>query len=271
MVTISKFGEAEMSISKKRTVLVTGGGRGIGKAIVLAFAETGANVVIVDIDQAIIDECAAEAAALGAQTKAISADCGDPQAIDAMIAETVSAFGGLDVLVNNAATTSHTGVMETTEAEYDRINRLNAKGAFFCLQRAAAVMIERGGGRIVNISSIAGRGYAGNTNAAYAASKGAVIALTRSAAHQLGMHNITVNAICPGITLTPLLLEVFQAQADEAGVPLEAKLQELAAPIPIKRTNDPADIAAMAVFLGSDGARNITGQTINVDGGLMMN
>lgn len=260
-----------MEKSRSKTVIVTGGGRGIGKAIVLAFAETGANVVVVDVDQATAQECADEAAALGARSKAIIADCSNLKAIDAMINETVDLFGGLDVMVNNAATTFQAHIMDITEADYDRTNRINAKGTFFCLQRAAAVMIERGGGRIINIASIAGRGYAGTSNAAYAATKGAMIALTRIAAHQLGVHNITVNAICPGITVTPLALQVFQQRADDAGVSLEVMLQRLAEPIPIKRTNDSADIATMAVFLGSDGARNITGQSINVDGGLMMN
>lgn len=254
-----------------RTVIVTGGGRGIGRAIALGFAETGANVAVVDMDETAAQQCAAEAVEIGAQARAISADCGDLKAIDAMIAETVSAFGGLDVLVNNAATTFQAGIMAITEADYDRINRINAKGTFFCLQRAAGVMIERGGGRIINISSIAGRGYAVVSNSAYAATKGAMIALTQSAAHQLGPHNITVNAICPGLTLTPLLIEVAQRRADEANISLEAMLKKMAKPIPIKRNNEPADIAAMAVFLASDGARNITGQSINVDGGLMMN
>lgn len=253
-----------------RTVMVTGGGSGIGKSIALAFAKAGATVAIIDIDEAAAEECAAEAAVLGAPARAIVADCGDLTAIDAMIAEALSFSGKLDVLVNNAATTHHAGLMDITEADYDRINRINAKGAFFCLQRAARAMITQGGGQIINIASISGRGYAGTSNAAYAASKGALITLTRIAAHQLASYNITVNAICPGITMTALLLKMLHERADALEMPFEAIMRQTEAPIPIGRVNQPADIAAMALFLASDAARNITGQSYNVDGGLVM-
>jgi NAD(P)-dependent dehydrogenase (short-subunit alcohol dehydrogenase family) len=140
---------------------------------------------------------------------------------------------------------------------------------FFCLQRAAREMIRQGGGRIINIASIAGRGYAGTSNAAYAASKGAVIALTKTAAQQLGRHNINVNAICPGITRTALGERSAVARAAERGVSVEQLRAEAERRIPIGRANTPEDIAAMAVFLASPGARNITGQAYNVDGGLV--
>jgi NAD(P)-dependent dehydrogenase (short-subunit alcohol dehydrogenase family) len=159
--------------------------------------------------------------------------------------------------------------MDLTEADWDRIHRLNAKGVFFCLQRAAREMIKSGGGRIINIASIAGRGHPGASNAAYAASKGAIIALTGKAAHELGPHNINVNAICPGFTRTELSIRNAVGRAAERGVSVEELYADQEATIPIRRANTPEDVAAMAVFLASPGARNITGQAYNVDGGLV--
>ena len=169
----------------------------------------------------------------------------------------------------NAGVTRRAYIMDLTEEDWDRIHRVNAKGVFFCLQRAARQMIGQGGGRIINIASIAGRGYAGTSNAAYAASKGAVIALTKTAAQQLGPHNINVNAICPGVTHTPLGDRNLVVRAQEQGVSIEEALKNHLAPIPLGRANEPEDIAALAVFLASPGARNITGQAYNVDGGLV--
>ena len=130
-------------------------------------------------------------------------------------------------------------------------------------------MIEQGGGCIINIASIAGRGYPGASNAAYAASKGAVIALTKKASQELGPNNINVNAICPGVTLTPLGERNRIIRAKEQGVSVEQALDNSIKPIPIRRANEPEDIAALAVFLASPSARNITGQSYNVDGGLI--
>jgi NAD(P)-dependent dehydrogenase (short-subunit alcohol dehydrogenase family) len=131
-------------------------------------------------------------------------------------------------------------------------------------------MIPKREGRIINIASIAGKGYAGTSNAAYAASKGAVISLTKTAAQQLGGHNINVNSICPGVTRTALSQDNLATRAKQEGVTLEEMERRRAEVIPLKRANDPEDIAAMAVFLASPGARNITGQCYNVDGGLIM-
>ena len=130
-------------------------------------------------------------------------------------------------------------------------------------------MIEGDGGRIINIASIAGRGYAGTSNAAYAASKGAVISLTKTAAQQLAKHDITVTAICPGVTRTELLEKIFTTIEESQGISKAEAEARAARPIPLQRINEPEDIAAMAVFLTSPGARNITGQAYNVDGGLI--
>jgi NAD(P)-dependent dehydrogenase (short-subunit alcohol dehydrogenase family) len=173
------------------------------------------------------------------------------------------------VLVNNAGVTRRAYIMDLTEEDWDRIHRVNAKGVFFCLQRVAREMISRRQGRIINIASIAGRGYAGTSNAAYAASKGAVISLTWIAAKQLGPHNINVNAICPGVTNTALSQTILDVRAREENVTVEEMQRRRTVGIPIGRANEPEDIAAMAAFLASPGARNISGQAFNVDGGII--
>jgi NAD(P)-dependent dehydrogenase (short-subunit alcohol dehydrogenase family) len=140
---------------------------------------------------------------------------------------------------------------------------------FFCLQLVARTMIPNRSGRIINIASISGKGYAGLSNAAYGASKGAVISLTKTAAQQLGQHNINVNSVCPGVTRTALSEASLRVRAKEQNVIVEVMEQRRAEVIPLKRVNDPEDIAAMVVFLASPGARNITGQSLNVDGGII--
>ena len=261
-----------MPILQDQIVLVTGAGAGIGKAIALAMAGEGATVAAADIDLAAAQ---ATAAAIGGnRALAIAADCGDVASIDAMVAQAVAGFGRLDVIVNNAGVTRYSYIMDLTEADWDRIHRVNAKGVFFCLQAAAREMIKQHGadgrgGRIINMASISGRGYAGASNAAYAASKGAVIALTKMAAQQLGRYNINVNAICPGVTRTELGARNAVGRAASRGITVEEMQAEQERLIPIGRANTPEDIAAMAVFLASPGARNVTGQSYNVDGGLV--
>jgi NAD(P)-dependent dehydrogenase (short-subunit alcohol dehydrogenase family) len=187
-----------------------------------------------------------------------------------MIRQTIEELGQIDILVNNAGVTRRADIMDLTEQDWDRIHRVNAKGVFFCLQRAAREMIPRRSGRIVNIASIAGKGYAGASNAAYAASKGAVIGLTKLAALQLAQHNINVNSVCPGVTRTALSDANLKTRAEQENVTLAEMERRRAEAIPLKRANDPEDIAAMAVFLASPGGRNITGQSFNVDGGLIL-
>ena len=256
-------------ILKDKVVLITGSGAGIGEAIAVAMAEAGAQVISVDIDGDAAQKTADQAGEFQVKTKAIQADVGDLDDIDQMVQATVDDFGRLDVIVNNEGVTRRAYIMDLTEEDWDRIHRVNAKGVFFCLQRAAKQKIEQHGGCIIHPASIAGRGYAGTSNAAYAASKGAVISLTRTASQQLGQHNINVNAICPGVTRTPLSDRNLEGRAQEQGIRLEEALTRHIAPIPIGRANQPKDIAALAVFLASPGARNITGQSYNVDGGLV--
>jgi len=249
--------------------IVTGAGNGIGRAVALALAGAGAHVVAVDIDAALGKATADAATALGPRGLALETDVGDLAAIDRMVEGAVDAFGRIDVLVNNAGVTRRAYIMDLTEADWDRIMRVNAKGAFFCLQRVAREMIPRRRGAIINIASIAGKGYAGTSNAIYAASKGSVISLTRTAAQQLARHNINVNAICPGITVTALSEANVALRAREEGLSVEEMTRRRNAAIPLSRPNEPDDVAALAVFLASSGARNITGQSLNVDGGII--
>ena len=253
-----------------RVAIVTGAGTGIGKATCLALARAGAHVVAVDLDAATAKSTADAVAGLGRRSLALTTDVGDVAAIDRMVVDAVAAFGPIDVLVNNAGVTRRAAIMELTEADWDRTFRVNAKGVFFCLQRVAREMIPRRRGAIVNIASIAGKGYAGTSNAIYASSKGAVISLTRTAAQQLARHDIRVNAVCPGPTVTALSEANAVARAREEGVPVEEMLKRRNAAIPLGRANEPEDVADLVVFLASPAARNITGQSMNVDGGLIL-
>ena len=254
-----------------KIALVTGAGRGMGRAISLQLAEAGANVAVSDIDATTAEDTAVAVKQLGRESLAVPADMGDLNDIDRMVQQAKDTFGRIDIVVNNAGVTKYLDIMDVQEADWDRIHRVNAKGVFFCMQREARELISQGqGGRIINIASIAGKGYAGTSNAAYAASKGAVISMTHIAALQLGRYDINVNAICPGSTLTTMAEETMAGRSANSGQSMEELAEARDVRIPIGRPNDPEDIAAMAVFLAGPGARNITGQAFNVDGGLVM-
>ncbi|MGE0701335.1 MAG: SDR family NAD(P)-dependent oxidoreductase [Hyphomicrobiaceae bacterium] len=252
-----------------KIALVTGAGQGIGAATALALSEAGAAVVVADIDAGLAAATAGNIEAHQRKALAIEADCGSVESIQSMVDRAVAAYGRIDILVNNAGVTRRADIMDITEADWDRIHRVNAKGVFFCLQTVAKVMIPARSGRIVNIASIAGKGYAGTSNAAYAASKGAVISLTKTAAQQLARYDITVNSVCPGVTRSSLSDANLRVRAQQEGLTIEAMEAKRAEIIPLRRVNDPADIAATVVFLASPGARNITGQSVNVDGGII--
>jgi len=252
-----------------RSALVTGAANGIGRAIALGLAEAGADVAASDLDKANVSTLKAEIETLGRNCIAIEADAGDVAAIDAMVSQTVDAFGKIDIIVNNAGVTRRAHIMDLTEEDFDKTTRVNMKGVFFCMQRAATEMIKQGGGRIINIASIAGKGFAGSSNVIYAGTKGAVISMTRLASVQLGPHNINVNAVCPGVTETAIYDEIMASDAAKLGVP-EAEVRAKALEkIPLRRGNTPKDIADMCVFLASDAARNVSGQSLHVDGALV--
>jgi len=254
---------------KDQVALVTGAGQGIGKASALGLARAGADLILIDINEVTLAETAAAVEAEGRRILAIRADLGSVADIDRMVGESIAAFGRIDILVNNAGVTRRAYIMDLTEEDWDRIHRVNAKGVFFCLQRVAREMIPRRSGRIINIASVAGKGFNGTSNAIYAASKGAVISLTKTAAQQLGPHNINVNSVCPGIVRTAMYEGIIKIMSETEGLSLEAVEARAVAGVPLRRPNEPDDIADMVVFLASPRSRNITGQSFNVDGGLI--
>ena len=249
--------------------IVTGAAAGIGRAIAGVLAGAGAHVIVADLDGGAGSAAAAEIAAAGGRATPVELDVADVAAVRPAINATHDDLGRLDILVNNAAVTQASTFFEVDEPEWDRIMSVNARGAFFCMQEAARVMVEQRGGRIVNIASIAGKGWGGSSSAAYAASKGAMLAMTRYAATALAGSGVRVNCVCPGITETATFEQVVRARAQQAGEPYEAYVARYAAQIPLQRMNAPRDIAAAVHFLVSEAGRNVTGQSLNVDGGLV--
>jgi NAD(P)-dependent dehydrogenase (short-subunit alcohol dehydrogenase family) len=255
-----------------KIALVTGAGRGIGAATAIEFAKAGADVAVADIDAGSADETSAQIRSLGRRSLAVQGDLSDLAEIDSMVDAVVGELGGIDVIVCSAGVTRHGTLLEITEETWDLMQRVNAKGTFFCMQRVARKMVEQGrGGRIINIASTAAKGFRGTSSPAYAASKGAIISMTYIAAHQLAAHDITVNAICPGLVETQMLDGMLAQRAAATDTTVEELKEGLRQMVPLGRLDEPEEIAAMAVFLAGPGARNITGQTINIDGGLVMN
>ena len=255
-----------------KTIVVTGGGRGIGRGIATRLAAEGANVVIADIDAAGAARTAeAIASQTGAKAIGVACDVTERESQRAAIARAVQEFGRLDVMFNNAGVSQTVRFLDTTEEDYDRIMRVNARGVFLGMQEAAEQFKRQGGGgKIVNTASIAGKsGFP--LFAAYSASKFAVIGLTQAGARALAEDGITVNAFCPGIIETDMWAYNDQAWGKLLGNYAPGELmKEWVEGIPMKRAGSGEDVAGLVTFLASDDAAYITGQTINVDGGLIM-
>ena len=237
--------------------LVTGGGNGIGRAIATAFARAGAHVAVAGRSPQALAEVAAQVTAAGREALACPMDVRSVAAVKAMVDQIVIRFGRLDVLVNNAGIISRAPSTDETEEAWDAVMQTNVKGLFFCCQAAAAHMIPRRRGRIVNLASVHGL-VSAPQRAAYGASKAAVIQITRTLAVEWAAHNIRVNAVAPGFTRTPTREVTF-------GDPL--RLQALVARYPLGRVADPDDMVGAALFLASEASAFVTGQTIVVDGG----
>jgi NAD(P)-dependent dehydrogenase (short-subunit alcohol dehydrogenase family) len=251
---------------ENKVAVITGAGRGMGHAMAVRFAREGAQVVVAETDRESAEQTFAE---IGKRGLLMLADISKVAEIDGMIEQTVAKLGRIDVLVNNAGVTKSLGFFDVTEADWDWMNAVNSRGLFFCMQRAAREMVKQKSGKIINIASIAGKGFRGTSNIAYAGTKGSVIAMTRIAASQLARHNINVNAICPGATRTHMYESIMQELVEKRGINEAEATRRLDAMIPLGRSNAPEDIANMAAFLASAEADNITGQSFNVDGGLM--
>ena len=252
---------------KNKVAIVTGGARGIGEAIVRAYAAEGARVVIADIEIAKAKELASE---LGAETLAVQVDVRDLKSVSALIATTVSRFGGVDILVNNAAIFDMGPILEVSEASFDKQFAVNVKGLFFTLQAVAAQMVKQGrGGKIINMASQAGRrGEA--LVAVYCATKAAVISLTQSAGLGLIKNGINVNGIAPGVVDTPMWDQVDSLFAKYENLPIGEKKRQVGAAVPAGRMGRPDDYRGVAVFLASHDSDYVVAQTFNVDGGNWM-
>ena len=244
---------------KGKVALVTGGSRGIGRAICLELARRGANVVFSYAgNTAAAEATRKELEALGVQTRAVQGSVADPAAVKTLIDTAVKELGSLDILVNNAGITRDNLLMKMSEEEFDAVIDTNLKGAFNCIKHVSRQMLKQKSGRIINISSVSGvMGNAGQAN--YCASKAGVIGLTKSVAREIGSRGITVNAIAPGFIDTEMT----------AVLPDDVK-KAMGEQIPLKHFGETKDIAEAVAFLASDEAAYITGQVLHVDGGMAM-
>jgi NAD(P)-dependent dehydrogenase (short-subunit alcohol dehydrogenase family) len=252
-----------------RVVVVTGAAAGIGRAIAGRFAVEGATAVIADLDEQGGADAVAEIKSVGGQAEFVALDVSNVDLVRATIDDIAARHGRLDVMVNNAGLTKDIGFHDVEEADWDLIIPVNAKGLLFCQQAAAKHMVEQRSGAIINISSISGKGWRNASNIVYASSKGAVLTMTRIAAAQLAPHGVRANSICPGVTETALFKGHIGQLAEREGVPVETVYERFLDFIPLRRLSQPEDIAATAAFLASDEARAITGQSVNVDGGIV--
>lgn len=242
-----------------KKALVTGASRGIGRAIALAMAAEGADVVVNYAgSEAAAKAVAAEIEAMGRKAIVIQADISSNEAATAMVDQAVKEFGRIDILVNNAGITRDGLLMRMKEEDWDAVLTTNLKGVFNCTKAAIKYMMKQKAGHIVNISSVVGvNGNAGQAN--YAAAKAGVIGFTKAVAKEVAARGITANAVAPGFI-----------QTDMTAVLNEKQVEAMQAGIPLKRLGEPSDIAKAVVFLASDDANYITGQTLNVDGGMVM-
>ncbi len=242
-----------------QVAIVTGAGQGIGRAIALTLAREGATVVVNDIDLEKAEKVAEEVSAQGGQALPVQADVSVGDEVNNLVEKTLDSYKRVDILVNNAGVAKMTRFLELTEAEWDRTMNINIKGQFLCSKAVIAQMIKQKRGKIVNIASLAAHIGAPGL-AAYGASKGGVVQLTKALAVELGKFNIMVNAVSPGLTMTDLIKSAVKDRPD---------FIEGMDRIPLRRAAEPEDIANVVLFLASSESDYITGQVIIVDGGLM--
>lgn len=242
-----------------KVAIITGASRGIGRSVAIELAKLGAKVVINYAgNEAAAEEVKNIIVAAGGQGIVVKADVGDVEAVDAMVKETINTFGKIDILVNNAGITRDNLLMRMKEEDWDAVMNINLKGVFVCTKAVSRIMMKQKVGKIINMTSVVGlMGNAGQAN--YAAAKAGVIGFTKSMAKELASRGITVNAIAPGFIST-----------DMTAVLSDQVKTELTEKIPAGRLGSPEDVAAAVTFLASDSANYITGQTLNVDGGMLM-
>jgi 3-hydroxybutyrate dehydrogenase len=251
--------------------LITGGGRGIGRAIAIAFAQEGAQVVVAARTLEQVEEVAREVTdQFSSNALPVVCDVSDVQSVERMFAQTAERFGrGPDILVNNAGIAESAPLTKTDNELWHRILAVNLSGTFYCTRAALPQMIERGWGRIINIASIAGKTGAPYI-AAYSASKHGVLGLTRSAALEVAAKGITVNAICPGYVDTEMTTGAIENITQKTRLSADEALDSLKRMSPQNRIIEPEEVAALALLLASEEGRGINGQAINVDGGSVL-
>jgi 3-oxoacyl-[acyl-carrier protein] reductase len=243
---------------KDKVALITGGARGIGQAIAMTFAKEGADIVVADVNLEVAQKTASEIESLGRKAMALEMDVTNYDLVEAGINKILDKMGKVDILVNNAGITKDNLVLRMSGAEWDAVINVNLKGTFNCIKAVSRPMVKQRSGRIISIASIIGlMGNPGQAN--YAASKAGIIALTKTIAKELASRNINANAVAPGFIQTEMT----------AKLPEDIKKRMLEA-IPLAKLGTPQDVANVCLFLASDESSYITGQTITIDGGMVM-
>ena len=243
---------------KDKVALITGGARGIGQAIAMAFAKEGADIVVADVNLEVAQKTASEIESLGRKALALEMDVTNYEKVEEGINKILDKMGKVDILVNNAGITKDNLLLRMSQADWDAVINVNLKGTFNCIKAVSRPMVKQRSGRIISIASIIGlMGNPGQAN--YAASKAGIIALTKTVAKELASRNINANAVAPGFIQTEMT----------AKLPEDIKKKMLEA-IPLAKLGTPQDVANVCLFLASDESSYVTGQTITIDGGMVM-
>ncbi|MCX5699667.1 MAG: 3-oxoacyl-[acyl-carrier-protein] reductase [Candidatus Omnitrophica bacterium] len=243
---------------KDKVALITGGARGIGRAIAMTFAREGANIVVADVNLQIAQKTASDIENLGRKALALEMDVTNYDLVEAGINKILDKMGKVDILVNNAGITKDNLLLRMSQADWDAVINVNLKGTFNCIKAVSRPMIKQRSGRIISIASIIGlMGNPGQAN--YAASKAGIIALTKTVAKELASRNINANAVAPGFIQTEMTAKLSEE--------IKNKMLEV---IPLGKLGTPEDVANVCLFLASPESSYITGQTITVDGGMVM-
>lgn len=244
---------------KNRVVMITGGAKGIGKAIALAFAKDGAKVALVDIDKEGLETLKREIERKGGEAIVIACDISKSREVGEMVNQVLRRYDRIDILVNNAGIIRRGTIETVTEEDWDRVMEVNLKGTFNCCKAVAGIMKQQGYGKIVNVSSIAGKMGDITSAPGYGSSKAGVDALTKTLARQLARYGINVNAVSP-----------HAIETEMSGQWSEDRRKEIIASIPLGRLGKPEDVAEAVLFLASDNASFITGEILDVNGGALM-
>ena len=243
-----------------RVALITGAGRGMGRASAERIAAAGARVVVNDLDETRAAEVADRLVSEGSEAVGIAADVSDAADVSRLVDTTSERFGGVDILVNNAGVLRRTGILALDEDEWDLVLDVNLKGTYLCTRAVLPAMKEAGWGRVVNISSSAGRSVSTLGGPHYTTAKAAVLGFTRAVAKEMAPFGITLNAVCPGLVNTEMVSEVITG----------AQVRDYADSFPIGRLAEPEEVAELVAFLASDRAAYITGASLDINGGDLM-